>query len=60
TATQIPHASFVGFKAGGHILADHDEETSTRIQAFLSSVGTDATSGAVPPDMVKRAAGNKA
>jgi len=60
TATQIPHASFVGFKAGGHILADHDEETSTRIQAFLSSVGTDATSGAVPPDVVKRAAGNKA
>lgn len=60
TATQIPNASFVEFNAGGHILADHDDETSARIQTFLSSVEADSTTGAGPPDVVKRVAGGKA
>lgn len=59
TATQIRNASFVDFKAGGHILADHDEETSTRIQAFLSSVETASNTETAPHDEMKRVAGHK-
>jgi pimeloyl-ACP methyl ester carboxylesterase len=37
TADHVPHARFIGYPTGGHMLVGHDEETSAAILAFLRS-----------------------
>jgi 2-hydroxy-6-oxonona-2,4-dienedioate hydrolase len=39
TATQIPHAQFIAFETGGHMLAGHWDQAMTEIDAFLKSNG---------------------
>jgi len=35
TAAQIPHARFLGFPTGGHLLAGHQQEVMAEITRFL-------------------------
>jgi pimeloyl-ACP methyl ester carboxylesterase len=35
TAEHVPHARFIGYPSGGHMLVGHDAETSSEITAFL-------------------------
>jgi pimeloyl-ACP methyl ester carboxylesterase len=37
TAAQVPHARFIGYPSGGHMLVGHDRETATAVAAFLAS-----------------------
>jgi pimeloyl-ACP methyl ester carboxylesterase len=35
TAEHVPHARFIGYPSGGHMLVGHDAETAAEIAAFL-------------------------
>jgi len=37
TAEQIPHAKFVGFPTGGHLLVGHDEAVRAELASFLAA-----------------------
>jgi pimeloyl-ACP methyl ester carboxylesterase len=37
TAAHVPHARFIGYPRGGHMLVGHDAETTSEITAFLRS-----------------------
>jgi len=38
TAEHVPHARFVGFPSGGHMLVGHTAETSAAVSGFLGSL----------------------
>jgi pimeloyl-ACP methyl ester carboxylesterase len=35
TAEHIPHARFIGYPGGGHLLVEHEKDTASEITAFL-------------------------
>jgi pimeloyl-ACP methyl ester carboxylesterase len=35
TAEHVPHARFIGYPSGGHMLVGHNTEATSRIAAFL-------------------------
>src|SRR5262249_3075558 len=37
TAAHVPHARFVGYPSGGHMLVGHDADAAAEIYAFLNS-----------------------
>jgi pimeloyl-ACP methyl ester carboxylesterase len=39
TASRIPHAKFIGFDSGGHLLVGHDEAVRAELLALLAAAG---------------------
>jgi 2-hydroxy-6-oxonona-2,4-dienedioate hydrolase len=37
TAAQIPHARFIGYSTGGHLLVGHGQEVTAEITQFLKA-----------------------
>ena len=39
SAEHMPHARFIGYPSGGHLLVGHEEEVTTEIVSFLRAAG---------------------
>jgi pimeloyl-ACP methyl ester carboxylesterase len=44
TAEHVPHAGFISYPSGGHMMVGHQSEALSEIVAFLKSIGNTAAS----------------